>query len=242
MIPWFEAPTFHLGPVPVHAFGVLVMAGVLVTYFVTGRQLDAAARADYDGLALRALLAGLLGSHLVELFLYHPERLANGPMALLRFDAGMSSFGGVLGVGVAVALHGRRPGRSVRRLADAAAWGGLHGWIFGRAGCAWAHDHPGVRTDFPLAVAYPGGPRHDLGLYELALTGGIVLVLWAIRRRALPAGALFGCAAVLYAPARFGLDFLRVGDARYLGLTPAQYGCIGLVWLGARWLLRTRSD
>ena len=30
--------------------------------------------------------------------------------------------------------------------------------------------------------------------------------------------------AALYFPVRFGLDMLRVSDARYLGLTPAQWG------------------
>jgi phosphatidylglycerol:prolipoprotein diacylglycerol transferase len=38
--------------------------------------------------------------------------------------------------------------------------------------------------------------------------------------------------ALLYAPLRFGLDFLRADDVRYAGLTPAQYVMIGLFAAG----------
>ena len=33
---------------------------------------------------------------------------------------------------------------------------------------------------------------------------------------------------LFYVPARFFLDFLRIGDARYFGLTPAQYAGIAV--------------
>jgi hypothetical protein len=35
---------------------------------------------------------------------------------------------------------------------------------------------------------------------------------------------------------RFGLDFLRTADVRYLGITPGQYASIALL-LGCLWLL-----
>ena len=38
--------------------------------------------------------------------------------------------------------------------------------------------------------------------------------------------------ALLYAPLRFALDFLRVDNARYAGLTPAQYVMVGLLAVG----------
>ena len=50
-----------------------------------------------------------------------------------------------------------------------------------------------------------------------------------------------GLLAVLYAPCRFALDFLRASDLsfvdrRYAGLTPAQYVVVALLGLGV-WLL-----
>ena len=43
----------------------------------------------------------------------------------------------------------------------------------------------------------------------------------------------------MYAPVRFGLDFLRATDValpdqRYAGLTPAQWACLATLVLGAQ--------
>ena len=57
-------------------------------------------------------------------------------------------------------------------------------------------------------------------------------------------GYFVGWACVWYGPARFLLDFLRhpATDARYLGLTPAQYGSVPLALLGVYllWTYRGR--
>jgi phosphatidylglycerol:prolipoprotein diacylglycerol transferase len=114
-----------------------------------------------------------------------------------------------------------------------------------RLGCFAVHDHPGVRTDFPLAVAFPGGPRHDLGLYDALWLFALAALLHALRRREVLRGGLLPLLALLYAPARFFFDFLRARDlsyvdARYAGLTPAQYACILLAAWGL-WGLARRA-
>lgn len=124
--------------------------------------------------------------------------------------------------------------------------------LIGRVACSLAHDHPGRVTDFPLAVslrtdaardfitrAYAGSGRlaelpgpgflaergfHDLGLYELLYLAIVVVpVMLLLDRRTRTPGFLVAAFVVLYMPARFLLDFLRVADARYAGLTPAQW-------------------
>ena len=65
---------------------------------------------------------------------------------------------------------------------------------------------------------------HDLGLYEflfLALLVVPAFIIWSRRPR--PVGFFLVAFAWLYLPVRFCLDTLRVADARYLGLTPAQW-------------------
>ena len=118
----------------------------------------------------------------------------------------------------------------------------------GALGCFVAHDHPGTRTDFFLAVDFPaatyGGPRHDLGLYDAILLFAIAGVLFALRNSGKLQNRLLHLLALLYAPGRFFFDTLRATDlhyvdARYFGLTPAQYGCILLVVYGL-WGLATK--
>jgi phosphatidylglycerol:prolipoprotein diacylglycerol transferase len=50
----------------------------------------------------------------------------------------------------------------------------------------------------------------------------------------------------MYAPVRFGLDFLRARDVtrpdeRYAGLTPAQWACIATVGIGL-WLMTRKGE
>ena len=123
--------------------------------------------------------------------------------------------------------------------------------MFGRLGCSIAHDHPGLHSDAWFAVRYPDGGRLDLGLVELLITVPLALACFRLLRTPRPWGFYAGVICTYYAPLRFLLDFLREragvnvgqallagGDARYLGLTPAQWGCIPLLVLGVVLLRR----
>lgn len=73
---------------------------------------------------------------------------------------------------------------------------------------------------------------HDLGWYEfLYLAVVVVPLLWWRAGRTegrLPAGPprVLISFLLLYMPVRFLLDFLRVSDVRYAGLTPAQWAAL----------------
>jgi phosphatidylglycerol:prolipoprotein diacylglycerol transferase len=245
MIPWFEFPSLHLGPVTIQSFGVLSALGILAAVELASRadrQLGNDRRVIPD-FAIAGVAAGVVVGHLVHLFFYHPEELAD-PWSLVKFWEGLSSMGGLLG-GIAAAWAFFRLRRiPFRRHADAFALGVAPGWGIARIGCFTVHDHPGVRTTFPLAVRFPDGPRHDLGLYEAIVLLAIGALLWALHRRGVLRGRLLPVLALSYGVARFLLDFLRArdvayADARQLGLTFAQYFGIALVlwavWAFARW-------
>jgi len=240
-IPYFQIPPLRLGPISIEPFGVLAAAGVyLASVLLTRRAREEGLDpAPLTSFATWALIGGLLGGHLVHLFLYHPEELrAGGVLQILKFWDGLSSTGGVLGGLAAGALFFRRRRLSFARYGDVIALSVAPGWAVARLGCFAVHDHPGVRTSFPLAVMFPDGPRHDLGLYDALLLAAITVVLYALRRRGALRGSLLAVLALLYAAGRFALDFLRARDlpyvdARYWGLTPAQYFCLALMAYGA---------
>jgi phosphatidylglycerol:prolipoprotein diacylglycerol transferase len=246
VIPYLQPPSLHLGPLTVEPFGVFAAAGIyLGARLATGRAaregLDPQPLVDY---AMWGVLAGVLGGHFVHLFLYHPEELRD-PWRVVKVWDGLSSFGGLLGAVIALAVFLRHRRLSLAPYADALALGTAPGWGVARIGCFVVHDHPGVRTGFPLAVAFPGGARHDLGLYDALWLFAIAAVLYALASRGALRGRLLAVLAVLYGLGRFSFDFLRArdvayADARYLGLTPAQYFCFLIVGWGIYQLARNR--
>ena len=249
MIPFFELPRLELPfGQKIDIFGVLSAAGVM-----TGATLAARAARKYwpgddepaRGLVTWAVMFGLYGGHFMHIFAYHPELLVNDWSLPLRFWDGLSSMGGVLGSLIGIGIYFHRIKTPFSRYIDALALGATPGWAVARIGCFLVHDHPGVRTDFPLAVDFPvrmyGGPRHDLGLYDMFVLTAITALLYFLARYRPRQGRLMGTLAVTYSASRFFLDFLRASDLgfvdrRYAGLTPAQYIVMVLFGVGV-WLL-----
>jgi phosphatidylglycerol:prolipoprotein diacylglycerol transferase len=242
VIPYFEFPAIHLGPLTLQVFGLFAALGVFVGAKLSMRAveqdgLDPQPIGDY---AVWGVGAGVVVGHLVHLFLYHPEELAE-PWRIFAVWEGLSSFGGLLGAVIAAVVYFRVRRIPLRAYADAFALGIAPGWGIARLGCFAIHDHPGVRTDFLLGVRFPDGVRHDLGLYDAVALFAIAGVVWALRWRGRMRGRLLAVVALLYGTQRFLTDFLRASDvsypdARYLGLTPAQYFCFAL-WAYAAWQL-----
>jgi phosphatidylglycerol:prolipoprotein diacylglycerol transferase len=250
MIPWFEFPTLHLGPLAIQSFGVLSAAGILLASSLISSQakkrgLDPSPLPDF---AAWAVGFGLVGGHLMHVLFYHPEELqSGGVLQLLKFWDGLSSTGGVIGGLLGALLFFRRHRLPFRAYTDAIALGLAPGWAVARLGCFSVHDHPGRLTQFFLAVQFPGGARHDLGFYDAILLSALTGLLYALSRRESLRGHLLGVLALGYGVGRFLLDFLRAtdvayADARYLGLTPAQYVCILFVVYGVSELRHALAD
>jgi phosphatidylglycerol:prolipoprotein diacylglycerol transferase len=271
MIPYIHVPDFHIGPLPLHPFGILVATGVLVGTAVTTRR---ARTLGYDLVKLNSfvtwmLVAAFLLSHVLDSLFYHWDEVVKRPWSVLMPWEGLSSFGGFVGAIVGIVLwkylvidDGRlrvRPRPApLLPYADLVLSVFPLGWMFGRAGCSTVHDHPGARTaaDTLLAVSYPLRPgdgavthygfiefihghdfRYDLGTLELMFTIILAACFALTWLRRVPLGSYVIVSALAYSPVRFAMDFLRIpasegGDTRYLGLTPAQYGCIALFVYG----------
>ncbi len=245
MIPYYAPPSLQLGPLTIEPFGIFVAAGIFLAARIIMKEAvrDGLDPTPFQQYALWGVGIGMLAAHWFHLFLYHPEELSKSPFQIIKFWDGMSSTGGLIGGLVAAVVFFRKRKVKLSAYLDAFAVGLPLGWAVARIGCFAVHDHPGVHTDFFLAVRFPDGPRHDLGLYDaIALTAIGGLTYWLHRRRLLRA-KLIGLLSLLYGIARFFFDSLRATDLqyvdkRYLGLTPAQYVCIGFVLFGVAWLAR----
>jgi phosphatidylglycerol:prolipoprotein diacylglycerol transferase len=264
-IPWFRVSPWVLD-VPfrdrdlvVEPFFALVVIGLVVGYAVAllfakkhGRPLDLTM-----SLALYLVVFAFPISYLLNGLVYDPERffsVVSHPSEIPGAELGWSMYGGIVGTLVGAWAWKWRHMASILEVGDAFAFAGPFGWSIARVGCFVTHDHPGRTTDFFLAVADfqtgvpPYEARHDLGLYDVLVIGTIAVVFIVLSRKPRKPGLYVGLVAVLYAPCRFVLDFLRAplsegGDIRYAGLTPAQYGSVLLLIAGVLVLRRVaKSD
>jgi phosphatidylglycerol:prolipoprotein diacylglycerol transferase len=254
-IPWFKLEGWTIIPdtiVRIQPFGILVAIGVLAGMRLSewrGERIGLKREVVSD-FATHVVIIGFIFGHMFDMVFYYPEKILENPLELLMVWTSLSSYGGFFGA----VLGGfywkwRRGGLPMFPVLDQIAFGLPLGWFFGRMGCFVVHDHPGHITNFFLAVdnyPYEGvtGPRHDLGLYEVFWSMAVVpLFLW-LDRKPRPYGFFVGMIAVLYAPVRFGLDFLREADRTWAGgLTAAHYSSLLTLALGAYafWLTYKRQ-
>lgn len=260
-------------PAPLNSikpFGVLVATGVYIGAIIAlrrarQRHLD---ENKMNSFILYVVGIGFVGAHVFDALFYTPERVWNDPAYLFYLWAGLSSYGGFIGAIIGLLLFKYLKKESVIAYADVVCSAFPISWVFGRLGCSSVHDHPGRETSHWLGAQYyhphanskptfsdssswgllydPSQTlgRFDLGFIEFLFTVPLALafiLLW--RRKPRASGFFAGWMSILYAPVRFGLDFLRIepgagheGDPRYAGLTPAQWACFGLLALGI-WLV-----
>lgn len=246
MIPFVEIEPVQLGPLTLAPFGLFLALGLAAGFAYAH---GAAARAP-GGRALHAdmaawyLVLGLGGAHIGSILFYYPETIVRGQAWTVDgLFAGLSSFGGLLGGVLGMFLFLRRRGLSVLPWLDVLVPAFALGGLFARIGCTLAHDHPGLPSDFFLAVRYPSpdgagfAARHDLGFYELLFWVLMFPVYHVCSRRFTVDGSMVLLLMLTYGPVRFALDFLRINDATYLGLTFAQWCILASVPV-AGWLAR----
>jgi phosphatidylglycerol:prolipoprotein diacylglycerol transferase len=229
VLPYFEQPALDLGFYRLTAFQVLLMAAIGTEYWIVTHRAPrlGISSATAAFLVFWGIVLGLLSAVAFHVLTYSPDLLRRSPdpEGLLRFW-GISSVGGILGgLGGLLVLARRRglsPGQ-IARFFDCVLFAMPFTLAIGRLGCALQHCHPGLRSTHWLAVRFPEGPRFDLGLLEFLFTAVVAVLFLLLDRKPRAAGFYGGLFFALYGPARFAMEMLRTGDARYLGWTPAQY-------------------
>ena len=240
MIPYFSSTTFNIGPITLQTWGTLVAFGFLLGTYIAAR------RAKQKGLdpnliwdlAFWLFVGAFIGARLFHVFFYEPGYYLQHPLA--AFDPrqpGYAIEGGLLASVLVLWVFVRKYKLDFLAYADTLAWGLPWGCGVGRIGCFLIHDHPGTLSHFILAVRYPDGTtRNDLGL-DLSVVGFMIgLTFLALDRKPRGKGFYLGMFILLDSISRLWLDFYRIVDVRYAGLTPTQWLSVPLIGVGI-WLI-----
>ncbi len=228
-IPSPSTGTLDVGPLTIHMYGLMLLAGIAACVWVTGRRWVARG-GDWD-LIFRVAVWGV-GFGIVGARLYHIatswDELPDhwwGPFAV--WEGGLGIWGGILGGVLAGAVIARRSGASVLALLDAAAPGLLIAQAIGRVGNWWNQELFGKPTDLPWGLEIDPIRRpdaylldstfHPTFLYEgLWNLGAAALLLVLDRFYRFRPPALFALYISLYTAFRFYLEQLRIDPSKEL--------------------------
>lgn len=258
MIPYFYYPTINFGLVTISTWGLFAAIGFGLAIYIAWRH----ARCRQQNpevildLSFWIIIAAIVGARLGHVFFYDwGFYRANLSEIWKIWHGGLSSFGGFFSATIVGLIYLWKKRLDLLDYSDTFIFVLPAGLASGRIGCFLIHDHPGTLTNFFLGVKYPDSIRHDLGLYLGMLDIILFAAFYMMEKTFLgklffrtrpPKGFYVAAFALVYGVARFFLDFLRAydlpgSDARYGGLTPAQYGSIFLFGFGLFLTLRLKN-
>ncbi|MBS4729615.1 prolipoprotein diacylglyceryl transferase [Mycobacterium sp. SM1] len=248
VLAYFPSPprgVWHLGPIPIRAYALCIIAGILVALVIGDRRWEdrGGERGVIYDIALWAVPFGLIGARLYHLITDWRTYFGSGGVglgaALRIWDGGLGIWGAVALGGVGTWIACRRHGIPLPAFADAVAPGIVLAQAIGRLGNYFNQELYGRETTLPwgMEVFYRRGPDGYVDVHSLdgVSTGQVALVvqptflyelLWNVvvfvlliyvdRRFAIGHGRLFALYAAGYCLGRFWIELLRADPATHI--------------------------
>lgn len=224
-IPSPSTGVYHLGPLTLHMYGVMLLLAIAAAIWLTGRRWVAWG-GDWDliyRMAVWGVIAGIVGARIYHLITSWNQDAAihdhwYGPFAV--WQGGLGVWGGIPGGVIVGAWVVRRSGNSVRLMLDAVAPGLLLAQAIGRWGNYFNQELYGKETSLPWGLkidANPGQTFHPTFLYEFLWdVFGVLVLLWVDRRYRLKRPALFALYVAVYTAFRTFEETLRIDPSEHV--------------------------
>lgn len=257
-IPSPSQGVWYLGPVPIRAYALCILLGIVVATLWTQRRWAARGRDPEQVLDIVfwAVPFGIVGGRLYHVITDPELYFAPGRQpirALYIWDGGLGIWGAVALGAVGAWIGCRKHGVRLADFADAVAPGLVLAQAIGRWGNYFNQELFGGPTTLPWGLlidpAHRPADTPDIAtyqptfLYESLWDVGVALLLvWAGRRFQLRRGRLFALYVAAYTVGRAWVEALRVDHANhFLGLRLNDWTSL-VVFLGAMVFLLVRRS
>ncbi|MET0641590.1 MAG: prolipoprotein diacylglyceryl transferase [Jiangellaceae bacterium] len=234
-IPSPSNAVWQLGPIPIRAYALCILAGILVAIWVGNRRWIARGGAPgvVGDIAVWAVPFGIVGARLYHVATDWESYFGPGadPVDALKiWQGGLGVWGAIAMGAVGGWIGAKRRGIPLPPIADALAPGIVLAQAIGRFGNWFNQELFGRPTDLPWGLEIDPEFRpdryadvetfHPTFLYEALWCVAVALILvWADRRFRMGHGRVFALYVALYTLGRSYIETLRVDPAReVLGL------------------------
>jgi prolipoprotein diacylglyceryl transferase len=220
---------WHLGPVPIRAYALCIILGVVVAIWMGERRFVARGgqRGQVSDIAIWAVPFGLVGGRLYHVITDPKNYFGQGgePIkALYVWQGGLGIWGAIALGAVGAYIGCRRYGLKLPPMADALAPGIVVAQAIGRWGNWFNQELFGKPTTLPWGLEIDPAHRQSLDpkyqqfqtfhptfLYECGWDLAVAaLVLWADRRFKLGHGRAFAVYVMGYTAGRSWIEYLRI--------------------------------
>ncbi|AMW20149.1 prolipoprotein diacylglyceryl transferase [Mycobacteroides chelonae] len=253
---------WHLGPIPIRAYALCIIAGIIVALVIGDRRWEqrGGERGVIYDIALWAVPFGLVGGRLYHVMTdwqtyFGPHGKGLGK-AIAVWEGGLGIWGAVALGGVGAWIACRRRGISLPAFGDAIAPGIVLAQAIGRLGNYFNQELTGGPTTLPwgLELFYRRSADgtvdvlnlngvstgevaqvvHPTFLYELLWNVLVfALLIFVDRRFKIGHGRLFAMYVAAYCVGRFWVELMRVDPATQFGGIRVNSFTSTLVFLGA---------
>jgi phosphatidylglycerol:prolipoprotein diacylglycerol transferase len=239
---------FDLGPFALHTYGLFMALGFLLAMQWSVRETRLAGLDSelVPELTISIVIGAVVGARLLHVLMRLPY-YADHPLEALMFWHGGMVFSGGLAMGFAVGLwEARRRRQNFLQWLDCVVPGIVLGQAVGRVGCFMAGCCYGRPSDLPWACTFTdpaslaeplGVALHPTQLYHAGANLLIFLVLVGARGRLGATGRRTGLYLVLFAVARFIIEFYRADFRGTLGPFSVTHATTAAFGLAGMWLL-----
>ena len=230
-IPSPSSGTLEIGPLSIHAYGLMIALGVVAAVWLLGRRLEAigaGTREDASAVAVWGVVAGIIGARLYHVITDWSAFEDDLGRIVMIWKGGLGVPGGLL-AGITVGLWaGKRRGIPVAVLANCAAPAIPLAQAIGRLGNWFNQELFGRATTLPWALEISPGKIpagyaadttfHPTFLYEALWNVGLCLALLAIDRHwTVRPPRLMAMYTLGYGVGRFWVEGLRIDPADQIG-------------------------
>lgn len=236
---------FHIGPVPVYAYGTLVAIAFLIGLWAVGRSVQKAKITSSDtiiDMGLWILVGGIAGARILFVLLELPYYTEHPLQIFMINQGGLSFYGSLLGGYIGGIWYAKRKKIDVWPIADAMAPWLAMGYSIVRVGCLLNGCCYGLPTHVPWAMkcaAEDSLLRHPTQIYALLASLGIFFLLKFAEKKKPFHGFVFWLYLGVYSIARYVIEIYRDSQILAFGwLRTTQVACIGLLILAGWRILR----
>lgn len=194
----------------------------------------------FDNFITWLIVAIVAGGRIGYVLFYDPVRYFSNPIEILQtYKGGMSFHGGLAGVIIGSYIFCRVYKISFFSITDILAQCTPIGLMLGRIANFINAELYGYPTEMPWGVIFPNAgyvPRHPSQLYEALLEGLVLFVVMRYLSLNLKiykaSGLLSGYFLLFYGIFRSFVEFFRIPDYYYLGLTSGQLLSLPMIIIG----------